>query len=229
MRERDKKREEKALEKRINDARKAEAKIAQNAEQEGEDKESGAEQAQIGEINLQNEQQLNQNATHKSLFQPKDTTIDSRVRQKPDKAEEKSHLQKLLDHTKKHDKISLNWARENMFVQLRDRNHRYYNEKCVIRRINNGRDEICLETLGRNQRRLYLPDIKKSEQRLKRVVPCTIGSRVAIIDKTGNAPPRFGRLKKYNENGNLEIIVKGKSVSATVQNVCKVVAEKRRE
>ena len=108
-----------------------------------------------------------------------------------------------------------------MVVKIRDRKHRYYKEKCVIRRIDYRRDEICLETLSHNQRKIYLKGIKKSERKLKRVVPCTIGSRVAIISE--NERPRIGHLRKFNKNGNLDVIFKKRNIETTFEKVCRVV------
>jgi len=66
-----------------------------------------------------------------------------------------------------------------MIVKIRDRRHKYYQEKFEIYRIDRKNDEIVLMT--KNGKRVYLKDIEKSQKYLKRVIPSKMGSKLMVI------------------------------------------------
>ena len=94
--------------------------------------------------------------------------LDKLLERNKEKAEETKIEEELLSIKNKA------WLRAGKPVKIRDQRHRYYGKKCLVHKVDIARDEVVLELKAEKYdgKRIYLQGIKKwAESRLKRVIP----------------------------------------------------------
>ena len=111
-----------------------------------------------------------------------------------------------------------------MQVKIRDSRHKYYKEKYEVLKVDLRNDEIVISRS--NGKKTYLEGIEKQTNRLKRVVPAKIGSKLAIINLFKGQIKRgilTQKLQKQDKIARVKIEGDGKSTDMKVENLVKMV------